>query len=158
MILHGITDGKNVIASISHYDYRSVDGLMMDGGQCHTLEYSGYNRWAGGRAIWFEVPQNFAELYYDYNFNKGKRKYGYWKIKKVKIIPDDTKIDIEEHKIKNAIWGTYGKSGKDKLKFVHLIDCEDEHLRNILNSQKISDKLSNIIKTILTNRDNKPSF
>lgn len=154
MILHGITDGKEVVASMSHYDCRSANGLMMDGGQRHTLEYAGYNRWAGGKIIWFEVPQNFAELYSDYNFNKGERKYGHWQLESVKVLPNEFLVNIQEEQIKNAIWGTRGKNGLDKLKYVHLIDCESEHLENILESQRISDERRDIIQTILRRRNN----
>jgi len=34
------------------------------------------------------------------------------------------------------IWGTYGKSGKDPLKWVILKNMSDEHIRAILDTQK----------------------
>lgn len=33
---------------------------------------------------------------------------------------------------KNAVWGTYGVSGKDPLKWVYLVDCSTEHLNGIM--------------------------
>lgn len=54
------------------------------------------------------------------------------------IIYDDDPI---ESSMKKLIWGTYGKSGREPLKFVKLFDCETEHLNNILKnmSNTISD-------------------
>lgn len=34
------------------------------------------------------------------------------------------------------LWGTYGKSGREPLKYVYLTDCEDDHLKAILKTQK----------------------
>lgn len=33
---------------------------------------------------------------------------------------------------KKAVWGTYGPSGKDPLKWVYLVDCSTEHLNGIM--------------------------
>lgn len=55
--------------------------------------------------------------------------------------------------IQIARWGTYGKSGKEPLKWVKLIDCETEHLEAILNTQsQISSGYRLIIQTILQQR------
>ena len=35
----------------------------------------------------------------------------------------------------DTLWGTYGKSGKDPIKYVKLCDCETDHLQNILKTQ-----------------------
>jgi len=35
----------------------------------------------------------------------------------------------------DLLWGTYGKSGKEPLKWVKLGDCETEHLQAILRTQ-----------------------
>jgi len=32
-------------------------------------------------------------------------------------------------------WGTYGKSGKDRLKWVSVAEMDDEHIMNILRTQ-----------------------
>lgn len=49
-----------------------------------------------------------------------------------------------------ARWGTRGKDGKDPVKFVKLIDCEDEHLEAILTTQfALSQGYKLIIETIL---------
>lgn len=45
----------------------------------------------------------------------------------------------------DAIWGTYGKSGKEPLTFKRLIDLESEHLQAIARTQVISLEYRNII-------------
>jgi len=49
------------------------------------------------------------------------------------------------------LWGTYGKSGKAKLKWVKFIDCKDDHLINILKI-KLSPLYIKVINTILEER------
>lgn len=45
-----------------------------------------------------------------------------------------------ESSMKKLLWGTYGKSGKEPLKYVILFECETDHLNNIIkNMTKISD-------------------
>jgi hypothetical protein len=59
----------------------------------------------------------------------------------------------------NLLWGTYGKSGKEPLKWVRLIDCETDHLQAILRTQphiydahiEATSRLE-AIKAILTSR------
>jgi hypothetical protein len=53
-----------------------------------------------------------------------------------------------------ATWGTYGKSGKDPLKYVRLVDCETPHLQAILKTQwQIANTVyEKIIKSILDDR------
>ena len=36
----------------------------------------------------------------------------------------------------DTLWGTYGKSGRDPIKYVRLCDCETDHLQNILKTEK----------------------
>lgn len=38
----------------------------------------------------------------------------------------------------NAVWGTVGVSGRDPLKYVRLIDCSTEHLKNILKTEYLT--------------------
>jgi hypothetical protein len=150
MKLFGLTNGKIVVASISHYDYVMEDGVMMDGGQPHTNHYAGYNRYSGGRHVVFEVPQTFAELYEDYNLNKS-RKYGIWNIEDVKILEPSEYPDPKDPKwkIENAIWGTRGKSGEEPLHYIHLKDATTTHLAAILSTERISPELKEIINQIL---------
>ena len=69
MKLLGRTNGKRVVASISHYDCVSdgegEDYIMADGGAILANGYAGYTR-GWGEVIWFEIPETFAELYSDY--------------------------------------------------------------------------------------------
>ena len=127
MKLLGKANEKIVIASVSHYDYREQDGLMADGGNPLCPTYSGYNRFSvEGETVWFEVPQNFADLYNDYQFNstpsRAVRKYGIWKREDVRILPKEEWPDLEDETLKfeNALWGTRGKDGKSPLKYVLL--------------------------------------
>jgi hypothetical protein len=98
--------------------------------------YGGYNRW-WGKSVCFEVPQDFAELYNDYNKNR-PRKYGIWNLADVKIlapeeIPDFTSF---EYKAENTIWGTNGINGDKPTTYVLLKNCEKDHLENILTLLK----------------------
>jgi hypothetical protein len=54
----------------------------------------------------------------------------------------------------NAVWGTYGKSGKEPLHFVRLIDCTTDHLQAILDTQEKQTKRAyvEIIKSIIKDR------
>jgi hypothetical protein len=151
MILSGFRNNKNVVASISHYDYREFEDIMADGGQPYTFDYAGYSRFRGTPCI-FKVPQNYAELYHDYQFNRKDREYGVWKLKDVEILPDDIELDIEELKFQNAIWGTRGKSGKEPLKYVHLVDCETDHLEEILKLKQVKSVYTIFINRILKER------
>jgi hypothetical protein len=51
------------------------------------------------------------------------------------------------------LWGTYGKDGKGPHRYVRLVTCETSHLQAILETQKISDIYSKVIKSILVDRD-----
>jgi hypothetical protein len=64
--------------------------------------------------------------------------------------------DINDLK-KVARWGTFGKSGKEPLKYVKLIDCSTEHLEAILQQPYIQDNSSmvgmiEIINAIIADR------
>lgn len=52
----------------------------------------------------------------------------------------------------DAVWGTYGKSGKEPLTFKRLIDLESDHLQAIARTQCISAEYRNIIVEILQDR------
>jgi hypothetical protein len=137
MKLFGVTDGKKVIASMSHYDYISLDGLVADGGQPLTNHYGGYSRFWGER-VWFEVPQGFDELYYDYNCCNKNRKYGIWNIEDVRILKEVEYPDVDsvEEKSENFIWGTRGVNGDELLKYVLLKNCSADHLQKIIANVK----------------------
>lgn len=152
MKLFGRTNEKIVVASIAHYDCVIDDELMMDGGQPHTNHYAGYNRYSGGRRVVFEVPQNFAELYNDYNFNHKNRKFGIWNIEDVRILEENEwpNVDSIEEKAENFIWGQRGPLGDQPLKYVLLKDCSKEHLQNILNNvPNIHEETEEVIKYLL---------
>jgi len=159
MKLLGRTNGKKVIASISHYDFISLgeddDYISADGGQGHTNHYAGYTR-GWGRVIWFEVIQNFAELYSDYQFrstaSRVQRKYGIWDIENVRILGEDEwpNVDSIEEKAENFIWGQRGPLGDQPLKYVLLKDCSKEHLQNILkNVPNIHEETEEVIQYLL---------
>jgi hypothetical protein len=155
MILMGTANDTHVVASVDHYNYISKHGVMADGGQPHTLEYAGYSRHGGGRTIWFEVPQTFADLYADYYCNPvEKRQYGCWELKDVRVLSEDevSKMDFDVEKRKHSVWGTRGKDGKSPLKFVLLEECDSDHLVNILEHTHASPERRNIIKQILADR------
>lgn len=146
MQLLGRTDGLDVVASIAHYDCRTHNGMLVDGGQPHCFDYPGYNRFGGdGKTIWFELPQTYEELYNDYALNK-PRKFGVWKMEDVTIIdpPDVEDVDFQ---MEHVLWGTRGKSGKEPLRYVALKNCELEHLQNIIDTQwGLSERMEVAIK------------
>ena len=51
----------------------------------------------------------------------------------------------------NLVWGTYGKDGKQPLKWVKFTECEDEHLKAILKIH-IPDLYKKVINAILEER------
>jgi hypothetical protein len=56
-----------------------------------------------------------------------------------------------------ARWGTRGKSGKEPVRWVRLVDCSTEHLQNILKTQPQLEDLvgfKEIIESILQDRQN----
>lgn len=160
MKLIGRTNGKQVIASISHHDYVALgegDGhISADGGQILTNKYAGYDR-GWGQVIWLSVPQNFAELYSDYQFNK-PRKYGIWNIEDVRILEKEEWPDVDslEEKSQSFIWGTRGKDGAGKLRYVLLKDCSMSHLQAILtNVSDIHPETKEVIKYLIKKHDTK---
>ena len=44
-----------------------------------------------------------------------------------------------ESSMRKLLWGTYGKSGKETLKYVKLFECETENLNNIIKGMSIYD-------------------
>jgi hypothetical protein len=41
-----------------------------------------------------------------------------------------------EHEKNTALWGTYGKNSDQPLRWKKLVDCDTDHLQNILRTQK----------------------
>lgn len=154
MKLLGVTNGKQVLASVAHYDCRSFgegeDYIMMDGGQ-NVGESFGYNRFSvSGKKIMFEVPQNMAELYNDWNNSlDSPRKYGIWPIEEVKVLLPEEYPDVEsfEWQAENAIWGTNGLDGESPTTYVLLKDCEKSHLKKI--SKLLENRGNKELKTIV---------
>lgn len=158
MKLLGSTNQKQIVSSISRYDCVGVGKgeyyIMHDGGQPHTNHYGGYSR-GWGETVWFEIPQTFAELYEDYQFNK-TRKYGVWNIEDVGILPEREWPDIDsiEEKAKNFIWGTNGVDGKQKTRYALLKDCSLDHLKNILkNVPHIHEETREVIGYLIKNKN-----
>jgi len=136
MKLRGYTNGKKIVSSIAHYDFRTYgegdDYIMADGGQPGIGDFAGYSRHWGGR-IWFEVPQDHATLYEDWRHNRNNRLYGIWDFDDVELLAEDDIPDTNslEWRAENAIWGTRGVNGDQPTTFVMLGECSKEHLENI---------------------------
>jgi len=61
--------------------------------------------------------------------------------------------EILREQEKNLLWGTYGKPVTFPVRWVRLIDCTTEHLKNILKTQFQLDELYRlVIKNIITDR------
>jgi len=54
-----------------------------------------------------------------------------------------------ELKVERLVWGTYGKDGKDELKYVRLSDCSDGHLKAILKLDIIKREDMNIYRSVI---------
>jgi hypothetical protein len=74
---------------------------------------------------------------------------GLGSVAKLGITPTEP---FEEARAK-VLWGTYGKSGREPLKYVKLIDCSDEHLRNIQRTQNLGTAYAVVVASILLDRD-----
>ena len=158
MILFGVKNDTHVLASVAHYDYRSVGEddqyMMVDGGQPGTNDYAGYSRKSGKNCV-FEVPQSFDELYNDWNVINN-RKYGLWKIEDVRILNEEEAKEFWDKNIgedrendhylyENIIWGTRGKNGDEPLTYKLLKDLEIDHLCAIKDTQSISNQMRKAI-------------
>lgn len=126
---------------------------MMDGGQ--DLDGQGWYGQYHGKPIWIEVPQNYAELYNDWNRND-PRQYGLWNIEDVKILSPEEIPDTEsfEWRAENEIWGTNGLDGNQPTTYVLLKDCSKEHLRKIskLCESRGNKELQRIVNYWLTKK------
>lgn len=154
MKLIGSTDGEKVIASISRYDCVTYGELLRDGGQPATNMYAGYTR-GYGQVVCFEVPQDFAELYNDYNFNHKNRKYGIWDITDVKILEKEDWPDFDsiEERAENFIWGHRGLLGDQPLQYVLLKNRPLDHLRAIIKTQgSIHEETKEVIEYLIAKK------
>ena len=68
--------------------------------------------------------------------------------------------DSDFSDIKNKfLWGTYGRNGNEKLKWVTLRSCTSEHLQNILKTQLLcSELVVKIVCSILEDRGEIPAM
>lgn len=159
MKILGRANERFFIASAAHYDCRTHDGMMVDGGAKGCHDYAGYNRFGGdGKTCWAEIPITFADFYNDYRLNstssRAVRKYGIWPLSEAKILEKEDWPDIEslDWKIENAIWGTRGKNGDEPLKYISLKDAETSHLEAILELKYASEYIKEVINKILDGR------
>lgn len=65
------------------------------------------------------------------------------------ILYDTDSFDTIKSKL---VWGTYGKDGKQKLKWIKLINAEIDHLEAIVRQKHISDLRRQIIIDIIENK------
>jgi len=61
-------------------------------------------------------------------------------------------------KVQRLVWGTRGKNGDQKKKFVLLRQCETDHLKAILATQTVGALYQTVIETILTMRETLPDL
>ena len=61
--------------------------------------------------------------------------------------PHFLSTDIYEEARDNYHWGTYGKDGKQPLRYVRVLDCDTAHLQAILSTQG---NLSPLLKKLIT--------
>jgi hypothetical protein len=53
----------------------------------------------------------------------------------------------------DLLWGTYGKSGKEPLKWKKLGECDTDHLQAILDTQPLTETYKTAIQNILQSRE-----
>lgn len=78
------------------------------------------------------------------------------------VLPDHSinehfNIEVLDYEVvkAHACWGTFGFDGKGPLRWVKLVDCDTEHLQNILKTQpQIPSHYLMAIKDILKERKN----
>jgi len=154
MILLGTKNKTHFIASVDRHDYVYFDEMIADGGQPSSNTCAGYTRFnLGGDIVYAQVKQEFDELYNDYQFNN-PRKYGVWSLDDVEILTDYHPNEASlAWKADRYVWGTRGKNGYKKLKYVLLKNCDTEHLNAILDTQyQVNDETREVINYILENR------
>jgi hypothetical protein len=67
------------------------------------------------------------------------------------VLYDKTPFDDIKN---NLVWGTYGKNGDQPLTWVRLVNCEYDHLKAILETQKgISPLYKKVIESIIEDRE-----
>lgn len=99
--------------------------------QLGNNSYKGYEVYGGNDYPGLTVPEEYKD--------KFERLYIY----------DNSTF---EEKKNLSIWGTYGFTGNEKFKWTKLIDCDDNHLKNILKHVGISHSYKDIISSILMDR------
>lgn len=160
MKLLAAKNNTHCVFSVGHHDYRSFENLMADGGQPDLHDYGRYNRFSG-KVCWIDLPEvSFGELYNDYQQNgphsSTPRKYGIHKLSEVRILEESEYPDTKsfEWQRDNAIWGTRGKNGDEPLRYVNLVNCDTEHLKNIkmYMTGNSDDTISKYITSILIER------
>lgn len=138
MKLFGVANANYFIASLDAHHFVSMGTLYVDGGQPGTNTYAGYSK-TSQHVICAEVPQSYPEIITNYNGkNTAELKHGVWKREDVTLIAESEWPDTNswDWKLQTTVWGTYGKSGKDKLKFILLNETTTEHLYAILDLTK----------------------
>ena len=63
-----------------------------------------------------------------------------------------SETDSFEKVKERLVWGSYGKTGKEELKYLPLYECETSHLKAILKTQNVSVLTEKVIKSILKDR------
>jgi hypothetical protein len=110
---------------------KTVDGTIITSRSVHDyVEYEGHSVDGGGE-------------YFRYGYPSGCES----KIELLFLNEDDPL----KMKKKKLIWGTYGKDGKQPLKWVKLIECETDHLKAILKIN-LSPSHIEVINSILEDR------
>ena len=151
MKIRGIIAENKFLFSRAQHDFRSYKDYSVDGGFLY-LRYLYKDKIP--QVVYVELKNvTSAELYNDWNYKIDK--YGIHDLQQVTILESNEypNIDSFEYRKENAIWGTYGKDGKSKLKYINLISAETDHLNAILNTQKLlSPHTREIINSILKDR------
>ena len=157
MKIPAFKNNKFALVSVAGHDCNIHEELMYDGGTVGNNSYAGYNRFGGdGELCWIEIPQDFAQLYNDWNQSLNKpRKYGVFNLSDIRVLPPEEypNTDSHEWRLEVALWGTNGPNGDKPTEYVLLKNCDSSHLENILkNCHHISGKTIEIINSILEDR------
>jgi len=138
--------------SMYGHDYNTRDGYMIDGGQPYNGYYTraGYPPNTEVKYAWMMFPHHKTAFF----MNNPDIRYIHIKDPEYNI-SEVPSVDTEsiEYLINHTTWGKYVKGGK--LEFINLWDAETDHLKNIIKTQPIDEKLKTTINAILERRTEK---
>lgn len=141
---------SQVLISRNIHDFCGFEKVYIDGGQ--------FDYFRCGGPIKMEIIESSfsqADLAEDWHYHSYKPFI--LNLQDVRIVPKEERQDRTtlEWKKRNLTWGTCGPDGQEKKKFYHLCELETGHLENILVTQNLNETYTEVIKSILNDRESR---